>query len=415
MAWLDRETTRLWHTTGNHTTYDAMSEAVFRTSWTLPRNGPPGQEGLSYWVRRDDLLLVFVHTLFSGLGGEGHVETGWLRSVLHQHADARHKLVIGHHPVHPVNGFSGAYQREIGPEHAAAFWDALVRRRCNGLPMQSHPGVRRPGPPRRSANLHRRCRYRAPNARGDRIPARGPGGTRCGWATLSGARHRRPGSRVPVLARRAATAHGQWRKLQPGESERGDRRSLGGPDRCVPFHRPIRPAGQRRGANPAVGVSIPASRRRFGSACAGREQRLTVILGPEPRRSPHYWIGPPVAPDTGFDFQLLIHAGMGPGGIYVPFRDGPGLVIARRRLALGCRTPALAGSLERRPRPGRRQRPRVPGFRSDCPNNELTVPGRDRLMHPTPAPRPDGRSCRRRDRAWLNRTHVFRRDTYSPG
>src|ERR1700704_3079730 len=27
MAWLDREQTPLWHTTGNHTTYDATSEA----------------------------------------------------------------------------------------------------------------------------------------------------------------------------------------------------------------------------------------------------------------------------------------------------------------------------------------------------------------------------------------------------
>ena len=59
----------MWHTTGNHTTYDPMSEAVFRDVLGMPHNGPPGQEGLSYWVRRDDLLLVFVHTLWSGLGG----------------------------------------------------------------------------------------------------------------------------------------------------------------------------------------------------------------------------------------------------------------------------------------------------------------------------------------------------------
>ena len=79
-----------------------MSEAVFREMLGhLPRNGPPGQEGLSYWVRRGDLLLVFVHTMWTGLGGEGHVETTWLREVLHRHADARHKLVLGHHPVYP--------------------------------------------------------------------------------------------------------------------------------------------------------------------------------------------------------------------------------------------------------------------------------------------------------------------------
>src|SRR6516225_4275762 len=69
MAWLDRGMTPVWHTTSNHTTYDVMSEAVFREVLRLPENGPPQQVGLSYFVRRSDLLLVFVHTSWSGLGG----------------------------------------------------------------------------------------------------------------------------------------------------------------------------------------------------------------------------------------------------------------------------------------------------------------------------------------------------------
>ena len=122
MRWLDRQAIPLWHVTGNHTAYDTMSEAVFREMLRLPLNGPPGQEGLSYWLRHDDLLLVFVHTLWTGLGGEGHVETAWLRSILQQHSDARYKLVIGHHPIFPVNGFSGAYVREVGAEYATVSW-----------------------------------------------------------------------------------------------------------------------------------------------------------------------------------------------------------------------------------------------------------------------------------------------------
>ncbi len=41
MGWLDRRVVPLWHTTGNHTTYDAMSEAVFRerTTGCAPRKG----------------------------------------------------------------------------------------------------------------------------------------------------------------------------------------------------------------------------------------------------------------------------------------------------------------------------------------------------------------------------------------
>jgi hypothetical protein len=47
MAWLDRGAIPLYHATGNHTTYDAMSERVFAEMlpW-LPRNGPPDQQGL---------------------------------------------------------------------------------------------------------------------------------------------------------------------------------------------------------------------------------------------------------------------------------------------------------------------------------------------------------------------------------
>jgi hypothetical protein len=76
MAWLDRRAIPLYHTTGNHTTYDRASEAIFREVLShLPRNGPPGQEGLSYFVRCGDLLMVFVNTLWSGCGGEGRVET----------------------------------------------------------------------------------------------------------------------------------------------------------------------------------------------------------------------------------------------------------------------------------------------------------------------------------------------------
>ena len=126
-AWIDREAIPVFHTTSNHATYDVMSERVFAEMLPdLPRNGPPGQAGLAYFVRRGDLLLVMIHTSAMALGGEGHVETEWLARVLADNADARHKLVLGHHPVFPVNGFSGAYQREIGHEYAPPLWDLLV-------------------------------------------------------------------------------------------------------------------------------------------------------------------------------------------------------------------------------------------------------------------------------------------------
>lgn len=315
MGWLDRRAIPLWHTTSNHTTYDQMSEAVFREVLDhLPRNGPPGQEGLSYWVRRGDLLLVFVHTLWTGLGGEGHVETDWLREVLRQHADARHKLVAGHHPVHPINGFSGAYQREVGPEHATAFWDALVEGGvlaylCGHIlafDVQAHRGVLQlctagAGTAHRMPEgieyLH--CVQAALDIKGLRyqvLDQQGQARERLSWPLA-----------LPPADR--------WHALPAGESKALVEGSPGG-DRIVA----LRFAGQAAPAGTSVAQTLlsafrPSAQEPLWIGLRGPEQRLTVIIGPEPRRSPHYWLGPAVRPGAPFDIRLLIHAGMGPGGV----------------------------------------------------------------------------------------------------
>jgi hypothetical protein len=314
MAWLDREAIPLWNTTSNHTTYDEMSEAVFREMLRhLPRNGPRGQEGLAYWVRRGDLLLVFVHTGWTGLGGEGHVETAWLRDVLHRHADARYKLVVGHHPVHPINGFSGAYQREIGPEHAAPFWDALVEGGvfaylCSHIlafDVQVHRGVLQvctagAGTAHRMPEgieyLH--CAQAALDADGLRfqvLDADGHVRERLSWPL-----------HLPDVA--------EWRVLPPGDSEAlvadGPH-----PDRMVAlrFTGRAAPAGDGS-AQTLLSAFRPGLPAPLWIGLRGVEQRLTAIVGPEPRRSPHYWHGPAVPADAPFDIRLVIHAGMGPGG-----------------------------------------------------------------------------------------------------
>lgn len=130
MSWLDTDRIPVYHVTSNHDTFDRVSEAVWREVFPdLPRNGPPGQEGLSYWIRRDDLLLVSVNTNFSGLGGYGHVECSWLDATLAAHADARYKIIAGHHPVFPVNGYCERPLWCIVQEEAEAFWAVLVRHR----------------------------------------------------------------------------------------------------------------------------------------------------------------------------------------------------------------------------------------------------------------------------------------------
>lgn len=315
MAWLDRAAIPLWNTTSNHTTYDTMSEAVFcETFADLPRNGPPGQQGLSYWVRRGDLLLVVVNTMWSRLGGEGHVETDWLRGVLHDQRDARHKLVMGHHPVFPVNGFSGAYQREIGPEHAGPFWDALVAGGvlayvCSHIlayDVQVHRGVLQvctagAGTAHRMPEgieyLH--CAQGALDDQGLRyqvIDDEGRVRERLSWPL-----------RLPPVA--------DWRPLAAGTSTS----PFAGPPRddrivALRFKGKAAPAGDGT-AQTLLAAFEPGAPAALWIGLRGGEQRLTVIVGPEARRSPHYWHGPSFAPGQPFDLQIVLHAGMGPGGL----------------------------------------------------------------------------------------------------
>jgi len=127
MAWLD-PAVPIYHTTSNHNTYGPESEQLWREVFPdIPRNGPPGQEGLSYFARRGKLLLVAVNTAFSGLGGHGHVESVWLDRVLSQNADACYKLVAGHHPIFPVNGYDEYPLWRVVPEEGRVFWETLVR------------------------------------------------------------------------------------------------------------------------------------------------------------------------------------------------------------------------------------------------------------------------------------------------
>ncbi|MEQ9334657.1 hypothetical protein [Thalassobaculum sp.] len=330
MAWLDRSRIPLFHTTANHTTYDPISERVFAEVMAhLPRNGPPGQEGLSYWVRRGDLLMVFVHTLWSGLGGEGHVETEWLDATLAAHADARVKLVIGHHPVFPVNGFAGAFQRDIGPPHAAPFWDALKRHGvfaylCSHIlafDVQVHDGILQV------------CTAGAGTAH--RMPE-GVEYLHCLTAAIDGQGMRYRVLDIEGTVREALSwpptlppAAG-WMELAAGEQPAPD----GEPAAAGPVPAALR-AWRFTGiaAQDAAARQTLVSARGDGAAIAplwigisGPDQRLTVSisLSPNPGRSPHYWHGPALTPGKPFDLTLALHGGMGPGGVlWRVGEDGP--------------------------------------------------------------------------------------------
>jgi hypothetical protein len=314
MGWLDRKSMPMWHTTGNHTAYDRMSEEVFREVLQLPRNGPPGQERLAYWVRRGDLLIVFVHTLWSGLGGEGHVEVDWLERVLCEHADARHKLVLGHHPVFAVNGFAGTYQREIGHEYSDRFWNILGRAGvlayvCSHIlafDVQVHGGVLQI------------CTAGAGTAH------RMPEGTEylhCVQAAIDGEGFRLQVLDVEGVARERlewppkSPDPTRWRELSPGEH---DPLFSGRMASEEPLE--FRVAGKAAPQGWATAQTIlsafsPGSMASVWLGLRGPQQTLTAIVAGRPGRSPAYWIGPDLAGDRDFDLHVAFVPAMGPGGI----------------------------------------------------------------------------------------------------
>ncbi|MEM1429754.1 MAG: metallophosphoesterase [Pseudomonadota bacterium] len=309
MAWARAADLRIYHATGNHTTYDPMSERVFADVMAhLPRNGPLGQDGLSYYVREGDLLLVFVHTLSTALGGEGHIETEWLRATLRDHADARWKFVVGHHPAFPVNGYVGTYQRTIGDEYVPAFWSILVEAGVSAylcshilaFDVQCHAGVLQitsagAGTAHRMPEdveyLH--CVQMAIDTDGLRYQVLDEDGT------LREALHWPP------------PAPPQHRALDTGRNT-VDGAHLGTGPMTFGLSGRAAASGPRQTLCAAVTDSgaVP-----FWLGLVGRKLQLTAILQPVAGRSPHQWLGPCFAPGDAFDLDVLIHPGMGPGGL----------------------------------------------------------------------------------------------------
>lgn len=319
MAWLDRDTIPMYHTTGNHTTYNTMSEAIFCEVLShLPQNGPDDQKGLSYFVRRDDLLMIFTHTLWSGLGGEGNVETKWLEDTLQAHADAKHKLVFGHHPVWTVNGFFADYQRNIEQKNGRHLWEILVKHDvlayvCSHIlafDVQVHEGVLQ-------------------------ICTAG-----------SGTAHRMPegveylhalqvaldddGLRYQVLDTDGKVR--EWLKwdwdLPPSDTwEAFDSEAA----KTLPLDclQTVETAqlivweitGQledNKDYSPQPVLSYVGENDalpKLWLGIAGQDHHLLLSLNPRPNRSPHSWFSPSLSTDQPFSIQFAIHSGMMAGGL----------------------------------------------------------------------------------------------------
>jgi len=316
MAWAGREGIPVFHTTGNHTAYDNHSESVFREVLAhVPRNGPPGQEGLAYSVHHGDLLLACVNTTWSGLGGEGRVETAWLDRTLAS-ADVRWKIVAGHQPAFPVNGFGGSYQRELAADNAEEFWAVLVKHGvlayvCSHIlafDIQVHQGVLQllsagagttERMPAGVEYLH--CVQAALDDKGLRYQVLDATGTireRLSWPP-----------RLPVSVTWAPLGTG----TAPAECRSGDGEEL--EMICFRFTG-IAPGPEGRAPQTLLHAWSPGPcLGPLWIGLQGAENRLCVVLSDAPEHSPHLWHGPVFESGEPFDFQLALHTSMGPGGI----------------------------------------------------------------------------------------------------
>lgn len=310
---LDRDAIPHYHTTGNHTCYDPKSEKVFREVMShLPLDE---RGGLSYFIRRGDLLLVFVDTLNLDTGGEGTLDIAWLDKVLRRQGDARYKLVFGHHPAWPVNGYAGDYQRVIERDLARLFW-GLLRRHGALAYFCSHilafdaqvqsgilqictagAGTAHYMPPEQEYLHFMQVALDDAGLRWQTLDRRGQMREWLHWPW-----------QLPPASGWASFTPSAARMLPADCLQCADMPSLVvweisarlSPDASARPQTLLR-AEAEGGALPWLWLGV-----------SGVDRRLTALLSPQANRSPHRWLGPALPHDREFSVQFAIHSGKAP-------------------------------------------------------------------------------------------------------
>jgi hypothetical protein len=117
---------RIHHLPSNHTAYDAISSAIYDEMLSdAERNGAVARKGLNYAVRDERALLVFLNTADLANRGDATIDVEWLHETLDIHSSAPLKLVFGHHPIHPVNGYGAHPLWRVSPELGRRAWSLL--------------------------------------------------------------------------------------------------------------------------------------------------------------------------------------------------------------------------------------------------------------------------------------------------
>ena len=279
-------------------------------------------------------------------------ETTWLHSILQQHSDAQYKLVIGHHPIFPVNGFSGAYVREVGAEHAQEFWDLLAMHDvlayvCSHIlafDVQVHRGVLQITTagagtahrmPEQIEYLH--CVQAALD----------PAGLR--YQVLDTAGRVRERLTWPL----EFSSVRRWRPLHAGVTGAPvEGRLEAGSMVAFHFSGHSAPRGTS-GVQTLLAAFHPGVLAPLWVGLRGRDQRLTVTIRPHPAPQSAILAGPALRAGEPFDIQILLHADMGPGGIMYRSVSDAAWSSLEFGVRLGRRTDRLAIAMECWSRPGR--------------------------------------------------------------
>ena len=329
MDWFHPLDIPMHHLTSNHNTAGEYGETVFREVFAdLPQNGPDGQNGLAYWVRDGEFLCVFVNTNLHRHPTDGHVEHEWLDRVLSEHADAVTKIVFGHHPVWPVNGHWQSPLWRIEREEGRTFWEVLIKHRvfayvCShvlAFDVQVHDGI---------------LQVTSGGAGTDNMPLRFM-----------------PRGHEYLHLIQAAIADGELR-YQVLDTAGSVREWLCWPEPALALDQWNALADGDRIPNSAVSADVDSDvwllRFRFTGhapsgtaektmisgfqwwegpeairvAFEGSENRLVVQLVPQAGEGPQRWIGPAFPAGSPLNLEVIVHSGMGPGGVLARIDDGP--------------------------------------------------------------------------------------------
>jgi hypothetical protein len=317
----------VFHLPSNHTVYDPASAAFFagRVQDPMPAGRLLLREGLNFAAEVGEAALIFLCTADARRRGQATIDLPFLSRALGAAAGARWRIVLGHHPLWPVNGYARFPLWCVAPAEARQAWAMLCAAgvsayACSHIiayDLQIHDGV------------PQICTAGAGTVYG-------PGGAMPGaveyphFVVLDLEEGRMSWRVYDQLS--TARDRFEW-PMAPGDSVMSATLGATAVEIAAPAGWDRRPAAAFRlewhiRAEAAGGIDRPllyAWSEEEGPAilrldlAAGRlVGQLVPVAGEGARR----WLGPSLAGDQPLDLEVVLHGNAGPGGFMVRASGG---------------------------------------------------------------------------------------------